>query len=211
MNVDGLLKFLKDKEPISSSEIFLNFNVEEQEFKRILNSALDLGMINKIGQKRGTKYYVGPIREELKVSDTPKPQKTSTEDSNDDIEDYSDRSPFEEKVRRYKERKDPIYGYVSDHKPILPTKLDEPSLFSFVKDGANFYSATINYNKEAGENLVVEETKTIYNEFTLIYNSETREYEVRFFDHSKRYYRPFHVVAFKTYNKLEDFLKEAMK
>jgi len=152
-----LTDFIKTRsEGVSFSDLREVFK-DEDEIKAFIKSGLDLGVIGKIGAKRGTRYFVGtaPTAESIKSSIVNKVEKNKSEDNNESDLDHND-----------------IEAYLKSDKPLttvmVPTRTYfgefGPSIEKFLQSGMVVVNQFIQYDKVQKRNVIfhTEEMK-IYN------------------------------------------------
>jgi hypothetical protein len=113
---------------------------DENEIKNFIKSGLDLGLINKIGEKRGTRYFVGnpPIITKTDIIPTKTIKKSKEEDDETDLE-HND-----------------IEVYLKSDKPLQTTVMIAernyfgefgPSIKKFLQSGMVIINKFVQYDK----------------------------------------------------------------
>lgn len=143
-SLKDLTQFLKTQASGASFGELKNVFADEAQLKLFIKSGLDLGIIQKEGQKRGTRYFVGTITKKVEV------EENAFEKATSDMEVFlkSDK---------------PVIGQPYICK-ITSFGTSDKSIKQFLDAGVAIRQTTIAYNKQTKKNeIICDNEKTYYN------------------------------------------------
>ena len=193
-----LVEFIKTRsDGVTFSDLRDVFK-DENEIKNFIKSGLDLGVINKTGEKRGTRYYVGTPPASSPKSDEPKKivKKIKEENSDDTDIEHND-----------------IEVYLKSDKPLTTTVMIPertyfgefgPSIKKFLQSGMVIVNKFLQYDKVQKRNVIfhTEELK-LYNK--IAFRKEGRDFNV--IKYNVRNGNKPECESFKDYEEFREFIR----
>lgn len=161
-------------------------NIEEEDLKRLISSALDLNYIKKYGRGRGLKYYDA----EFEIVDTTKSVK-KVDDTKlvDGVINVSKCATAKEKVKVVLESNHPLsQPLVFSYRERLLDKTTNRELRDFINDGINDVDVKVAYNSLKKKNYIYsQQNKKKYNQIMIGKNKDGILTVTRIMDGSQSY------------------------
>ena len=206
MKIKDLEKFLHNRSYGASFEEIRNeFNVEDEEIKRIVNSAKDLEKIKQSGKGRGTRYF------HVEVEIPERNESSSLDENRNEIGgiDLTDCKTEKDKIKRILESSKPLPSPITIS--YQENLLDKPSgkkLADFIRDGIKLVEIGLYYDLSKKSNVIYKkQERVLANQISI--QREGNEFIV------KKVYRKNstypEIESFPDYEELREYLRVNLK